>query len=247
MQTLPFTLSDDKLDQPAVGLVVLQSDETMEHELRHWLPQHYRLFHTRITNSQTINASSLQAMKEELPVSVSLLPKHTNFRVIAYGCTSAATVIGEAAVSSAIQSVFANSLVTNPVTAVKAKLNSIQAKNIGLLTPYEPQVSKALRDNLEDSGYAITNSGTFNEMQDHKVARISRQSLLDAIQKIAHTQSNKPPIDAVFASCTNLRTYDLLDEASSIIGCPVISSNSALAWHIEALLNSPINITAIRS
>lgn len=233
MQTLPFSLSNDNVDQPAIGLVVLQSDETMEHELRHWLPDHYRLFHTRITNSQTISASSLQAMKEQLPVSVSLLPEHTDFRVIAYGCTSASTVIGEAAVSSAINSVFANSLVTNPVTAVKAKLNSIQAKNIGLLTPYEPQVSKALRENLENSGFAITSSGTFNEMQDHKVARISRQSLLDAIQQIAKEQS----IDALFASCTSLRMYDLLEEASNIIGCPVISSNSALAWHVEDLLN----------
>ncbi len=238
MQTLPFTLSDDNPDHPAIGLVVLQSDETMEHELRHWLPDHYRLFHTRITNSQTIDANSLQAMEEQLPVSVSLLPKHTDFRVIAYGCTSAATVIGEATVSSAIQGVFANSSVTNPVTAVKAKLNSIEAKNIGLLTPYEPQVSRALRVNLENSGFTITSSGTFNEMQDHKVARISRQSILDAMQQIANVQPKSQPLDALFASCTNLRTYELLEEASDIMSCPVVSSNSALAWHIEALINS---------
>lgn len=44
-------------------------------------------------------------------------------------------------------------------------------------------------------------------------------------------------IDAIVASCTNLRTSGLLDEAADRLGLPVISSNSALAWHIQALLD----------
>ena len=37
MMDFQFELEADHPDEPAVGLIVLQTDETMEHELRHWL------------------------------------------------------------------------------------------------------------------------------------------------------------------------------------------------------------------
>ncbi|MFK7862485.1 MAG: hypothetical protein AB8B64_26995 [Granulosicoccus sp.] len=232
MQTLPCTFTADNESSPAIGLIVLQSDETLEHELRQWLPKGYRLFHSRIPNSQQIDEQSLQAMKARLPDSVSLLPENTRFTVIAYGCTSASTLIGERAVTEAIQSVVGiDALVTNPISAIKAQLQHIKAKKIALLTPYAPDISAAMIANLEDSDYSIVHAGTFNETQDHRVARISRDSLLSAIKQLgAHRD-----IDALVASCTNLRTYELLNEASTSIGCTVISSNSALAWHIQQL------------
>lgn len=232
MQELPFTLTEDQESQPAVGLVVLQSDETMEHELRHWLPDHYRLFHTRIPNHQEVNHNSLLDMQKRLPGSVSLLPSNTHYKVIAYGCTSATTVIGEEVVREAINSVFPKSLVTNPITAIKAKLAHLNAKRIALLTPYTPEVSQSMVNLLANSGYEISHSGTFNESLDENVARISSQSILDAIQQLAKHND----IDALVASCTSLRAFDIIEDASQNIGCPVMSSNSALAWHIEALV-----------
>ncbi len=231
MESLTFTLSEDDATQPAVGLVILQSDETMEHELRRWLPDNYRLFHTRIPNSQHIDEHSLQAMKAHLPASVSLLPEYTAFRVIAYGCTSAATVIGEQAVAEAITSVIPDCAVTNPLSAIKANLKHIGAKRIALLTPYEPAVTAALYNNLVQSGYSIVHAGSFNEQHDHRVARISRGSLLSAMQELA----GRGDVDALVASCTNLRTYELIEDAGARVGCPVVSSNSALAWHIQQL------------
>lgn len=232
MQSLSYSLSADDDTQPAIGLVVLQSDETMEHELKRWLPATYRLFHTRIPNSQVIDEHSLQAMKERLPESVRLLPTNTQFRVIAYGCTSASTLIGEQAVTEVIQQAVGYAVhVTNPISAIKAQLQHLKAKRIALLTPYAPDISTALVSNLEHSGYSIVHSGTFNETQDHRVARISSESILSAIGQLGANKN----IDALVASCTNLRTYDLLAEASDKINCPVVSSNSALAWHIQQL------------
>lgn len=234
MKKFDFTLQTDSAEHPAIGLVVLQSDESMEHELKRWLPEHYRLFHTRIPNDQSIGSSSLQAMKDHLPSTVSLLPSHTRFDVIVYGCTSASTVIGEAAVETAIQSVFPAARVTNPLTAIKAQLEHLQAKRIALLTPYVPDVSAAMVDQLEHAGLVITDSASFHEALDHRVARISQQSLIDAIVQLNQNSDN----DAIIASCTNLRTFELLEKTSALCGCPVISSNSAVAWHIQALVSA---------
>lgn len=232
MKTLPFTLHIDEPSEPAIGLVVLQSDETMEHELRHWLPNHYRLFHTRVSNSQQIDQNSLYAMKDRLPGSVSLLPSNTAFRVIAYGCTSASTVIGEQAVSDAIRSVFPDCVVTNPISAIKAQLSHLNAHRIALLTPYTPELSEAMRQLLTDSGFKLVHTATFNETRDEHVARISADSISDAIRDLAAPRN----IDALVCSCTNLRTYSLLDAMSKEVGRPVISSNSAMAWHIQNLV-----------
>lgn len=232
MKTLAYELLHDNEAQPAIGLVVLQSDETLEHELRHWLPGHFRLFHTRIPNQQHINSDTLLAMQAALPQSLSLLPSHTRFRVIAYGCTSASTVIGEQAVCDAIQEIFPNCAATNPISAIKAKLKYLKALRIALLTPYEPAVTATLADNLEAAGYTIVHALSFNETQDHRVARISPRSLNEGIDAIGGAGD----VDAVVASCTNLRTLDIIDSASRRINCPVISSNSALAWHVEALV-----------
>jgi maleate isomerase len=234
MEHLSFELKADDDASPAVGLVVLQSDETMEHELRHWLADSVRLFHTRIPNEVEISHDSLHRMKAALPAATSLLPSSTDFKVIVYGCTSGTTVIGEQAVTDAIRSIFPGAQVTNPLSAIKAQLLAIKAKRIALLTPYVPDVSKALMDELESEGIEVVRGASFHESRDDRVARISPESLNSAIEALA-TPNN---IDAIVASCTNLRTFDILEEASIKVGIPVISSNSALVWHINHLLPS---------
>lgn len=232
MKHLSFQIEEDDVLSPAVGLIVLQSDETMEHELRQWLPSTVRLFHTRIPNSVEINSDSLQAMQQQLPVVTSLLPRSTAFKVIVYGCTSGSTIIGESVVKEAVQSVFPDAAVTNPLSAVKARLQALEVRRLAILTPYVPDVSKAILTEIESTGINIIRGASFHESRDDRVARISAESLNSAIDELASPND----IDAIFASCTNLRMYDFLSEASQRVGIPVISSNSALAWHIEQLL-----------
>ena len=235
MKRLPFEITEDRDEQPAVGLVVLQSDETLEHELRHWLPADVRLFHSRIPNSTLINHDTLQDMKRLLPETVTLLPPTTRFRVIAYGCTSAATVIGEEAVTALVQAVFPGVAVTNPLSAIKARLASLDARRIALLTPYVPEVSHAMVASLNDAGRQVVTVGSFHEEHDDRVARIAQHSIRQALQTLVSEYSGEP-LDAIVASCTNLRTRELIDDATVQLGLPVISSNSALAWHIQTLL-----------
>ena len=41
--------------------------------------------------------------------------------------------------------------------------------------------------------------------------------------------------DAVFVSCTNLRAANVIQDAESALGIPVVSSNQALGWHMLRL------------
>lgn len=233
MKSYAYEAENYRSSRPAVGLIVLQTDEVLENEIRHWLPSNIDLFHTRIPSGTDVTEETLGNMKEQIVPATKMFPIAAQPSVIAYCCTSGTTVIGENTVENKIRTVFPDCRVTNPLTAIKSKLKSIGAVNIGLLTPYEPHVSNAMASELKKSGFEIVSFGSFNEKEEAKVTRISKKSILAAMEGIAA----ESPCDAVFASCTNLRTLDILQEAENRLGLPVISSNSALAWHIGKLLD----------
>jgi len=234
MKTLAGRYDDEPFLGPAVGLVVLQSDVVMEHELRRWLPDRVPLLHSRISNETTVSADTLGAMEARLPDSVNGLPSDIHYGVIAYGCTSATTLIGEARVEQLVQGVLPGVAVTNPLTAVKHRLAASGITRIGVLAPYVPAISQAIIDHLEHHGIRVMHAITFDEPDDRRVARLSRDAVLDALGELGC----RDDCDAVFGSCTNLRGFGLLDEAERLTGKPVFTSNSALAWHIRTLLDS---------
>lgn len=232
MKTLDATYDDASGTAPAVGLIVLQSDEVMEHELAAWLPSRFRRLHTRIPNGTHVSADALVAMERDLPGAARLLPAGIAFDVVAYGCTSASTLIGEARVAELVGVVVPGAAVTNPLSAAKARLASLGLSRIGLLTPYVPEISRALVEHLESAGIEVRHVATFDEQDDARVARISPESVLEALVGLGARDG----CDAVFGACTNLRGLGILDEAARRTGKPVFTSNAALAWHIERLV-----------
>ena len=88
-----------------------------------------------------------------------------------------------------------------------------------------------LRKAFENSGLSIEIFGTFGEEKEEKVARISEISTTKAAISLGQNIS----VEAVFISCTNLRTFGFLDEISKQIDKPVFSSNQSLAWHMKKL------------
>jgi len=88
-----------------------------------------------------------------------------------------------------------------------------------------------MRRLLAQNGFEAVSEVSFEQSEDRKVARISERSTLEAIE----TAAKMAECDAVFASCTNLRSFGILDEAERRAGCPVISSNQALLWHLLKL------------
>ncbi len=229
---LAFQTDAGFAERAALGLLVLQTDETIEPELHDLLNlPGVALYHSRLANAAQVSKSGLAAMADELPDSARLLPPGIDFDVIGYGCTSGATVIGETKVTDIVCQVRGEVKVSNPITATKAALRALGARRIGFVTPYVADVSAAMRENLQAAGFEIVAFGSFEEEEDAVVARISPSSILDAIMTIGENDT----ADAVFVSCTNLRVARVIPEAEERLGKPVISSNQALAWHMLRL------------
>jgi maleate isomerase len=234
---LPFSLDQGTATEAAFGVIVLQSDETLEAEFRGLFQgPGLALYHTRIPSAAEVTAGTLKQMEEALPRAASLLPTKGPLDVVAYACTSGATVIGTDRVAAAIRTQHPKAETTDPISAVIAACAHLGVRKLGFVTPYVAEVSKAMRDLLEQNALAISAFGSFEHSEEAVVARISLHSVYNAICSVGGGDD----VDAVFASCTNLRSFDIIDKAEALIGKPVISSNQALAWHMFRLAGVPL-------
>ena len=230
--SLPYDLAPQIGTNGRIGLIVLQSDETMESEFRQVLPDSdVGAFVSRIPSAAEVSNESLAAMEADLPRAADLLPKTVDFDVVGYGCTSASSVIGTARVAELVGAGCKTAHVTNPVSALVAACTSLGINKLALLTPYTEAVSESLRTALRANGIETPVFGTFNEPVETKVARIDPNSVRDAAIKLGEDKG----ADAVFMSCTNLRTFTVLEAVEAHCGKPALSSNQAFFWHMLGL------------
>ncbi len=228
-QHIPFALDDGVAGRAAIGLIVLASDHTIEHEWRAIIPQipAVGVFATRIMNSPDINAETLAAMEAGLAGCTAMLRPGERIDVVGYACTSGAMVIGPEVVAARVNAVRPGIPVTNPMTAAITALKAMGAKRIALLTPYVDDVNQRMRVYVESQGLEVPVMGSFNLADDNAVARITEASIEDALVELgAH-----PQVDAAFVACTSLRVAAIVAGAEARLGKPVTSSNHALAWH----------------
>lgn len=226
---MALTLHTDDGWTPKIGLIVLSTDETLEPELRSaFAPTRAGLYHTRIPSAPHVTPETLAAMRDGLAPAARLLPPGTT--TVGYACTSGATVIGRETVQARVGAAQPGANVTDPITAAIAAFRQLGVARIGLITPYVPSVTDAMRRLFEAEGIAVGSVASFEQSEEAIIARITEAAVLKAV-----TLAGNGEAEAVFASCTNLRTFGMIDAAEAAIGKPVISSNAALAWHLGRL------------
>ena len=213
-----------------LGLIVLSTDETLEYEARQVLGNRpVNLLHARIPAQAHVTPEDLEMMAGEMTGTAARLPD--GLRAVAYACTSGATVIGPGRVQDLVQEAHAGVPVTNPMSSVIAGLRALGAKRIALVTPYVPQVTAPMIAYLAQHGIEVVSEVSFGQSEDWTVARIAEASTRAAMLEAGRA----PGVEAVFASCTNLRTFGVIGAVEAELGLPVVSSNQALLWHLLSL------------
>ncbi|MCB4379171.1 hypothetical protein FZX02_01640 [Synechococcus sp. MU1644] len=77
---------------------------------------------------------------------------------------------------------------------------------------------------------------SFDEPLEERVVRITAQSVINAAQDLGR----ETELDALFLSCTNLRTLNAIPDIEAVRDMPVLSSNLVLAWHMAQLAQAPL-------
>jgi maleate isomerase len=211
-----------------IGLIVLASDQTIEHEYRLMLNlPGVAIYQSRIWNDSNITPDTLRAMDGGIAGAARLILPGMPMDVIGFGCTSATMVLGEAAIGARIREARPGIAFTTPVTGAFAAFRALGARRIAVLTPYSDTVNEGIRAYVERAGFAVVAMASFNEPNDRIVARITPAAIAAAAEQLVSGSGAQ----ALFVSCTSLRLVEQVAALETRIGIPATSSNHALAWH----------------
>jgi maleate isomerase len=217
-------------DQVGIG-VVIPYDFALDREMWRWVPAQVSLHLTR-TPYQDIPVSVAQAMAMGDRETVARCTKDllvVEPAAVAYGCTSGSFIgglAGEAALIAAMVEAGARTAVTTS-GAVIAAAHALGLKKVAVVTPYDEAVGAKLRAYLNEAGLEVT---AHNDMGlTGRIWTVPYEITAAVARRTAQGGG-----DAVFLSCTNLRTYDLIASLEQELGIPVLSANQVTMWAVLA-------------
>lgn len=217
-------------DQVGIG-VVIPYDFALDRELWRWVPAQVSLHLTR-TPYQDIPVSVAQAMAVGDRETVARCTRDllvVEPAAVAYGCTSGSFIrglAGEAALVAGMVEAGAPIAVTTS-GAVTAAAHALGARKMAVVTPYDEAVGAKLRVYLNEAGVEVT---AHNDMcLTGRIWTVPYEVTADLARRSAQSGG-----DAVFLSCTNLRTYDLIASLERELGVPVLTANQVTMWAVLA-------------
>jgi maleate isomerase len=215
--------------EPAVcvGLIALANDGTVEADVHDYLrAADIRICTTRVRTPLRNTLASLIDLGDTIDDATAVLVPEGRLDVVAFGCTSGAMALGPETVRAKVARGRPSLHVTDPVSAAMRGLARLGARRIALLTPYVPEVNAMVERFLTDHGLELRASGFFPISNDNERGRVTQASVLEAARRV----TADPTIEALFISCTALRSAGLIERVEDCIGRPVIASNQAMCW-----------------
>lgn len=223
--TLPFQYSKQR--RKGIGLVA-PFDFALDDECWRWLPAGVPLYVTRTarledTSVTTDLAEKVSDSKAVVPAVRSLISAEP--ASIAYACTSGSFISGisgEAALREVMQQAGAKQAITTSGALLEA-LKTMGVSRIAIATPYNEELTRLLAAFLETAGVKVVKAGYLNS--EHDIMHID----YDAVRNMAAIVDH-PDAEAIFFSCTNLRTFDVIQELETLYNKPVLSANQVTMW-----------------
>lgn len=222
--------------QHGVG-VVAPFDFALDRELWRWVPDEVSLHLTRtpyVPVEVSLDLARLVSEHETLHDAVRALSA-AEPRVIAYACTSGSFVGGIAGERAMCEAMTRSGEVPSVTTsgAVLEALDEIGARRIGLVTPYTRSVTKSLERYLAEGGIKVVGRASLGLTR--HIWKVPYRDVAD----MAHRAVRKGQVDALFISCTNLATYDVIPQLEAELRIPVISANQVTLWSALRRLGIP--------
>lgn len=212
--------------QRGVGIVA-PFDFALDRELWRWVPDDVSLHLTRtpfVPVEVSLDQARLVSEHETLRAAVQAL-QSVSPEVVAYACTSGSFVagqVGEQAMTDAMAKAGEAAAVTTSGALLEA-LREIGARRVAVVTPYTKSVTDSLEDFLGEAGIEVTGRSYLGLTR-----QIWRVPYRDVVEMAREATAEAP--DALFISCTNLPTYDVIPQLEAELRMPVLSANQVTVW-----------------
>ncbi|MBX5014433.1 arylmalonate decarboxylase [Rhizobium lentis] len=208
-----------------IGFVLLAMEQTVEEDMLKLAPDGVGVHFQRAPMANKVDVSTLAAMASGIGDAAALIVPEVQLDVICYGCTSGSVVIGEDKVFTELNRGAPGAKPTSIITGVMRALSAVKAKKITIATPYLDPVNEIERAYMQERGFDILNIQGLNIENDEDMVRITPDYVFDFAKQIDRADS-----DAIFISCSALRSIDIIQALEAETGKPVITSNQAMMW-----------------
>ncbi|GGC67760.1 Asp/Glu/hydantoin racemase [Hoyosella rhizosphaerae] len=222
--------------QRGIGIIA-PFDMALERELWRWAPMEVSL-HSARTPYEPIEVSCEMAelvsdRKHIMAATRDVL--HVEPEVVAYMCTSGSFIKGlayERSLCDAMREAGAPDAITTSGALVEA-VRALNLDRISVITPYDEPLTNKLHDFLDELGVEILRS-------DHLglgggIWKVNYRTIAERI-----ISADTPDSEAIFVSCTNLPTYDLIDPLEERLGKPILTANQLSMWSCLGHMKLPM-------
>ncbi|WP_210747586.1 maleate cis-trans isomerase family protein [Nocardia speluncae] len=222
--------------QRGIG-VIAPFDLALERELWRWAPLEVSL-HLARTPYEPVPVSL--AMAELVSDATHLTAAtrnvlHVEPEVVAYLCTSGSFIKG-IEYERSLRETICRAGAANAVTTSGALLEAIGhlgITSLSIMTPYDEVLTGKLRDFLGEAGCEVVRS-------DHLglgggIWKVNYRTIAERI-----LGADDPRAEAIFVSCTNLPTYDIIEPLEKVLGKPILTANQLTMWACLGRMKLPM-------
>ncbi|MFW0797264.1 Asp/Glu/hydantoin racemase [Gordonia sp. CPCC 205515] len=207
--------------------MVCPFDMATDRELWRWMPEGVSLYFTRTGFLDApVDVPLCRELNDHRQIAAAVRSVlAVDPRVVGYACASGSFVDGVAgahALSDCMRAAGARAAVTTSEALLQA-LDVMAIGRVAIATPYTSALTALLGDFLAESGRQVVADAELG--RDHEIWTIPYSRTCELIRAADH-----PDAEAVFVSCTNLWTYDILAAMEAELGKPVLSANQVTAW-----------------
>lgn len=227
-----------------IGLIVPSSNTTMESEFSKYTPDGVSIHASRLP-LRRVTERELITMSEEVKRCSKLLA-HAQVDVIAYGCTSGSIIKGKG-YDQELEERISEETGVPAVSTAGAVIDILNAKGvnkIAVATPYIDEINQKEKEFLIVNGIEVSEIKGLGLTDNLK---IGKQDPRVAYRLGREVMKSNSEAEALFISCTNFRTFEIINSLIQDIGKPVVTSNQATLESALKRVGLPDTILNLRN
>jgi len=162
--------------------------------------------------------------------------------VILYACTAASLIKGidwEKDLVKRISKISQTPTISTAGSVVKA-FHFMKISKVHMFTPYIDEINLEEKKFLEQSGIDVLGMKGLGITKSVEIADVNPDLIFDEVVDLYKKDQS---VQGVFISCTNLKTFPIIDKIENYLNIPVITSNQASLWSLLNIIkfNKSIN------
>lgn len=212
-----------------IGLIYPAESLVMEPEFAAMVPEGVSVHTARVDlTGATLEGLSNMMDDDRIEVAARMLGFRTPTDVVTFGGTSATFMRGigyDEQVIARMEAVMTNVPASTTSTAALRALQAVGAKRLSFVGPYVADITKLGGEFFAANGFDVTGAHGMGVSDNQELNDISLERVY------AYTKSVvEPEADAVFISCTGIRTVGAIAALEDDLGVPVVSAIQATLW-----------------